>query len=607
MLLIIVLVCVSTIAVLSACTIQYMATDRSREMCWIWRVAILSGPLVVLTLGAVLIIQPTRSLPTGSPGDIVIVQISEAGKIPRDWAGSQTLGWIAIGVWMIWICMAGGSRLRRNRRSRRWLSARQECASEIAHQSLVHLASQMDTPKSVRLSERSSLRTPIALPGEICLPLGSAETLPFGELESVLAHELAHICRGDWAWKQICDWIALILPMQPTLRWAARQQEAASEFACDELAISWGTCPIQMARCLTRFAEAPPHANAPGWIGGRSSQLVERVSALLTTSESREKCSRIVCACILGLSVTATAVVAGAGVVFKSRPHQSVDNPAGLLVHSSCGLASFVSDGSTPSPTGVGTIRLGRVDNKLVVLEGDKERVKQESGKTIVLDSLGSPLAEILTRPGDMLVRSARLWPGVNLGALIERLPNGWLVCQIEPKSYAEDLGFIDGDIILSANDDGLQTWLALRSVFFQPFGRYNQVQIQRDGKLIDIRLPPFKMTDYVGRYSSHHAAFTESNAPVSEMDELAELKRLLWATSQPHKSGTLKDHQAWCALALDTIFNRAHNMLLSIKQFDRPSNLELMPSSEYSSKNTEQLLDELQRLLDLRTLSASL
>ncbi len=78
------------------------------------------------------------------------------------------------------------------------------------------------------------------------------EQLDRGELESVLAHELAHVARRDF----LVVWLATMLRdaffYLPTSRIAYRQLQCEKELACDDLAVGLTHHPLALASALAK-------------------------------------------------------------------------------------------------------------------------------------------------------------------------------------------------------------------------------------------------------------------------------------------------------------------------------------------------------------------
>lgn len=118
------------------------------------------------------------------------------------------------------------------------------------------------------------------------------DTLDQGELEAVLAHELAHIARRDY----LVTWLATILRdaffYLPTSRIAYRQLQGEKELACDDLVVSATHRPLALASALARVwlhAVEPPRLaciSTAQAIEGAGESLKGRIERLLALSES---------------------------------------------------------------------------------------------------------------------------------------------------------------------------------------------------------------------------------------------------------------------------------------------------------------------------------
>ncbi|MGH9580911.1 MAG: M56 family metallopeptidase [Terriglobales bacterium] len=87
----------------------------------------------------------------------------------------------------------------------------------------------------------------------ILLPTGMLNW-PAGQLEDVLAHEVAHISRHDWVAKLLAQ-VACSLYWFHPLAWSvARRTDLEQEQACDDLVLGRGTDPAAYAETLLRVA-----------------------------------------------------------------------------------------------------------------------------------------------------------------------------------------------------------------------------------------------------------------------------------------------------------------------------------------------------------------
>jgi len=145
-------------------------------------------------------------------------------------------------------------------RLRRILSDRRLVVDGQAPVILAQLEERAGMRRRVRLSSTSRLEVPIAIGivrPEICVPRRALEQLDSAELETMLAHELAHLVRHDPAWRLLAGLVCRVFFFQPLNRLAAGRIEAASEMLCDDWAVEHTDRPLALARCLTEVA---------GWI-----------------------------------------------------------------------------------------------------------------------------------------------------------------------------------------------------------------------------------------------------------------------------------------------------------------------------------------------------
>jgi beta-lactamase regulating signal transducer with metallopeptidase domain len=141
--------------------------------------------------------------------------------------------------------------------------------------------------RGIRLLVSPTFRQPAAFGmfrWTIVLPEEMLRTFESSELYALLAHEAAHLVRGDaiWLWwgRVLCSCFAF----QPLNFLARRGWRRSAEMLCDEWAVSHSANGLALARCLTRVAEAslPPGPRLQAlWALGAPSHLGERVERLV--------------------------------------------------------------------------------------------------------------------------------------------------------------------------------------------------------------------------------------------------------------------------------------------------------------------------------------
>jgi hypothetical protein len=147
------------------------------------------------------------------------------------------------------------------------------------------------TPVKLTVSPRASVPMALGLVRpEICLPAQALEGLPPAELDAVLAHELAHLERGDNGWLTLASTLEAILFFQPLVAAVRRRLQDSAELACDQRAVELTGSARALARSLAEVA---------GWnLGGdpavpvsamahRGGLLLRRVQSLLADEPAR--------------------------------------------------------------------------------------------------------------------------------------------------------------------------------------------------------------------------------------------------------------------------------------------------------------------------------
>lgn len=110
----------------------------------------------------------------------------------------------------------------------------------------------------VRLLKSNSVLEPLAcgvFAPTIVLPARCEDRLEAEELRALLAHELAHLQRGDVRWLVIGRVLCTCLGFQPLNHVARRAWQAAAEIQCDDWAIEHNVSALSLARCLATVAE----------------------------------------------------------------------------------------------------------------------------------------------------------------------------------------------------------------------------------------------------------------------------------------------------------------------------------------------------------------
>lgn len=205
------------------------------------------------------------------PGSRVVLRINSA-VAPADPA---VFPWL-LAAWMAWAAMqtvrlAGGWMMLHSRARVALspaLSAHVERVSESLSVEIPAFASAVDVPQIVGVFR------PVLL-----LPVSALSGLTPGELEAVIAHELAHVARGDH-WINALQALAEVLfGFHPAVRWIQGVIRQEREFCCDEVAARVARSRQLYAHALLKLEEQAAADWALAANGGSLRARVERLVA----------------------------------------------------------------------------------------------------------------------------------------------------------------------------------------------------------------------------------------------------------------------------------------------------------------------------------------
>jgi beta-lactamase regulating signal transducer with metallopeptidase domain len=237
------------------------------------------------------------------------------------WVAGMLFGLVCAGiVRLVWQTLLFSLRLRDCRVIREPSVCRQ----------LERIARRGGVRRKFRLLVSPTFRQPAAFGvfrWTIVLPEEVLHTFDASEVYALLAHEAAHLVRGDaiWLWwgRILCSCFAF----QPLNFLARREWRRSAEILCDEWAVTRSANGLALARCLTQIA-ALNSPTAPRlqalWALGAVSHLGERVERLLNGTPARDAWNtrargRLVTlvaagiACLFVCAAPRTTVFAGAG------------------------------------------------------------------------------------------------------------------------------------------------------------------------------------------------------------------------------------------------------------------------------------------------------
>jgi hypothetical protein len=279
-----------------------------RNGTWLWRFALV-GAVFTASLQSMRSSAPLtgtlrldRDTPTGA-----LVRVEVNRSISSGWSASTSGDgkalvrssidinpvWplLALGAWfsiagalLTWFVVARSRFLRT-------IGPRMNADHTLAGNTLRYLLREGRITQPVRITTSDRLTSPVALGSdEICLPSRAMSELDPVRMESIIAHELAHLVRRDPSWLTAARVIEALFFFQPLNILARRRMQESAEFASDAWASARVARPLDLAHCLARVAEwtiAAPRLPVPAMAEGqgpgrRGAILVRRVERLTT-------------------------------------------------------------------------------------------------------------------------------------------------------------------------------------------------------------------------------------------------------------------------------------------------------------------------------------
>jgi beta-lactamase regulating signal transducer with metallopeptidase domain len=143
-------------------------------------------------------------------------------------------------------------------------------------------------------------------------------------LQSVVAHEMAHIQRRDFLWNALLESLFPFLAFHPCAHWIRARIRAARELSCDAIIAATVLDGARYAESLLNIAlktAALVPATSPGLCSVTSNDLEDRIRHLVLKRNAAEP--RF--AWRIGLSAVLLAGVVGVGVAYSFQPSDPRD------------------------------------------------------------------------------------------------------------------------------------------------------------------------------------------------------------------------------------------------------------------------------------------
>ncbi len=150
------------------------------------------------------------------------------------------------------------------------------------------IADKLNVKRNIAILESALVRAPVVighLKPIILFPIGAINRLSTDEVESIIAHELAHIKRNDYLVNILINITESIFYFHPAMWWLSSQIKAEREHCCDDLAIATLGNPFKYAKSLVAVQEMAyysPQLAMAFASKERKSQLAIRINRLIS-------------------------------------------------------------------------------------------------------------------------------------------------------------------------------------------------------------------------------------------------------------------------------------------------------------------------------------
>lgn len=187
-------------------------------------------------------------------------ELAPVVRNPEAWLTSHTqsiLPWVDL-IWMFGILLfavratGGWWQLEQLRRTARGVVP--------AHviESLVRVCERLNVGRRIILRVSDQVISPMVMgvwQATVILPVSAILHLSTEELEAVLAHELGHVRRWDYACNLMQTGLETLLFFHPAVWWLSRIVRDRREVCCDEIAVRTCSNPVVYAQTLLRLEE----------------------------------------------------------------------------------------------------------------------------------------------------------------------------------------------------------------------------------------------------------------------------------------------------------------------------------------------------------------
>lgn len=325
---------------------------------------------------------------------------------------SPSLDILLIGAWVALALIALAALTASYFRAIKSLGDRERVPAEHhANRTLRALCEQVDIKHVPYLTRSSAINSPVCLPRrEICLPDWAFEDMDEKALDSLIAHELAHMLRHDPVMMIFTQTLCRVFFFQPLFALARRRLEDNAELAADQWAATHLSTARAVANALYTCAQKITEKRQLQWglaMAGDKSILKQRVERLLKAEgasfSNTGRFKRGGLAAVLLVAVLSVPSIEFATAMTATHPHDYEDREGfrfrhGLTAEQRADIARALEEAREARREGV------RISTE--VQEALRETLHDNEFKLEELSELGERLGHLGEIIGEETIRS---------------------------------------------------------------------------------------------------------------------------------------------------------------------------------------------------------
>ena len=237
--------------------------------------------LAVLPVATLLHLGPVAGSLAPAGGDVAGVSAAVVAAMPADFAIEPWLPWL-VGAWLVGVAGCALRALFQYVRMRRLCRLGAVPLPEW-NDRLQALCRRFGVTRPVRLLRSALVQTPSLfgwIAPVIVLPASVLVGLTPQQVELVIAHELGHVRRWDYAINLLQIVVETVLFYHPVVHWVSREVRNEREACCDDLVLRRGADPVDYAKTLASLEELRGMTHAPA-LAASGGHLIGRIRRIV--------------------------------------------------------------------------------------------------------------------------------------------------------------------------------------------------------------------------------------------------------------------------------------------------------------------------------------